>query len=145
MIGKPEWFTYRIFGWGLRPKTWQGWVYVCAAALLMGFITAITLNDAVKVWIFGILFGSIILDMIHIMIQLDKVHDERENLHQLIIERNCSFAAIAALIGVALYQTYQNRMLLSTTIFPFDYSLLIVLGAMVAVKAISYAYVKYKM
>ena len=38
MIGKPEWFTYRIFGWGLRPRTWQGWAYILAALLLIIFI-----------------------------------------------------------------------------------------------------------
>jgi hypothetical protein len=32
MIGNPEWFTYRIFGWGVAPKTWQGWVYVAVVA-----------------------------------------------------------------------------------------------------------------
>ena len=27
MFGKPEWFVKKKLGWGLRPKTWQGWVY----------------------------------------------------------------------------------------------------------------------
>ena len=27
MFGKPEWFAKKKLGWGLRPKSWQGWVY----------------------------------------------------------------------------------------------------------------------
>jgi len=147
LIGKPEWFTYRKFGWGIAPKTWQGWVYVAIVALVAGFLVSITITSALKVWIFGILFGVIMIDIIHIMTKLAKVHDERENHHQLIIERNCSFAAIAALFGVALYQTYQNKALLVSgqTVFPFDVSLLIVLGTMFVVKVASWIYVSKKM
>jgi hypothetical protein len=27
MFGKPEWFRDKKVGWGLRPITWQGWLY----------------------------------------------------------------------------------------------------------------------
>jgi hypothetical protein len=148
MIGKPEWFTYRIFGWGLRPKTWQGWAYVAVAAFLIAFTMAIAINNAIKSWFFGILMAVFIFDILHIMTQLPKVHDERENQHQLIIERNVSFAAIVALLGVALYQTYQNRAIIESsngTLFPFDISIAIVLGVMVLTKAVSYFYVKMRM
>lgn len=145
MIGKPEWFTYRIFGWGLRPKTWQGWIYVAVLAFLVGALTAITINDQIKLAAYIIILGLFIADMLHIMSQLSSVHDERENYHQLIIERNCSFAAIAALLGVALFQTYQNRDLLNTAILPFDYSLLVIIAVMVVVKVFSHVYVKRMM
>ncbi|MCX6707735.1 MAG: hypothetical protein NT001_06375 [Candidatus Woesearchaeota archaeon] len=148
MIGKPEWFTYRIFGWGIRPKTWQGWVYAAVAALLIGFIMAAAINNAIKTWFFGILMAVFVFDILHIMAQLPKVHDERENHHQLIIERNVSFAAIVALVAVALYQTYQNRAIIAASngaVFPFDISILIVLGVMLLTKAVSYFYVKTRM
>ncbi|MBW2972683.1 hypothetical protein KY359_06620 [Candidatus Woesearchaeota archaeon] len=145
MIGKPEWFTYRIFGWGIRPKTWQGWVYLAVVAAVVGFLSAITFNEVLKAWIYGILLAVFILDTLHIMTKLGKVHDERENYHQLLIERNCSFAAIVALVGVALYQTYQNRAIMETLVLPFDYSILVVLGAMVLAKVVSYFYVKRRM
>ncbi len=39
MIGKKEWFTTkRYFGWGLRPVTWQGWVYVGGYLAVLMFI-----------------------------------------------------------------------------------------------------------
>jgi len=146
MIGKPEWFKYRIFGWGVAPKTWQGWVYVAVLALVIGLVTASTLTSAIKPWVFGLIFGIIIFDIIHIMMQISKKSDERENYHQLIIERNCSFAAVGTLFAVALYQTYQNRAFLQNgAAMTFDMSIAIVLGAMLLTKIISTFYVKVKM
>jgi len=148
MIGKPEWFKYRTFGWGVAPKTWQGWVYVAILVFILGGITAMGLNNAVSQWLFAGVIAIVMIDVFHIMIQLSKVSDERENYHQLIIERNCSFAAIIALIGVAAYQTYQNRALFQTGInvsIPFDWSIVVVLGAMLFAKIGSTLYVKAKM
>jgi hypothetical protein len=138
MIGKPEWFKYRIFGWGVAPKTWQAWVYVVALAAIFGVISALPIAPKVKTWVVGGLFVVLIIDVIHIMMQLPKNSDERDNYHQLIIERNCSFAAIAALIGVAIYQAYKNRALIESMAIPFDISIAIVLG-------VSTVYVKTRM
>lgn len=148
MIGKPEWFKYRVFGWGIAPKTWQGWAYVAAMAAIVAGVTAMGITDALKGWIVGVIIGLFVLDALHIMLLLPKFQDERENHHQLLIERNCSFAAIAALICVALYQTYQHRALFQTgvsTAIPFDWSIAVVLGVMLVAKVASTAYVKWKM
>lgn len=145
MIGKPEWFKYRLFGWGISPKTWQGYVYVAAVAAILGFSFAIGLNNAVMPWIVGVVFAIVMLDVMHIMMQLPKVSDERDNYHQLLIERNCSFAAIVALLGVAIFQTYQNRSSLGANALPFDLSIMVVLGAMLLTKIISSIYVWKKM
>jgi hypothetical protein len=147
MIGKAHWFKYRTFGWGVAPKTWQGWVYVAVAAFLIAGTLAMGINDSTKMWLFAILMTILIVDVIVIMTKLPKVSDERENLHQLIIERNCSFAAIIALLAIAIYQTYKNTGFLGSQsgAIPFDYSILIVLAAMLAVKIGSTIYVKAKM
>ncbi|NTV23700.1 MAG: hypothetical protein HGA85_04970 [Nanoarchaeota archaeon] len=146
MIGKPEWFKYRIFGWGISPKTWQGWIYAAIVAFAIGLVTSSTLTAAVKPWVFGIVFGVIILDVIHIMMQMPKKSDERENYHQLLIERNCSFAAVGALTAMALYQAYQNRLLLQDgAVMPFDMSIAVVFFAMLLTKVISTFYVRAKM
>jgi hypothetical protein len=144
MIGKPEWFTYRTFGWGIAPKNWKGWIYVAAVAFIIGLTMSVTILDSAKIWVFSLVFGVIILDIIHIMTQLPKVHDERQNLHQLIIERNVSFAAVATLAAVALFQTYQNKDIIGANQIPFDISLLVILGAMFLTKIISVIYVKAK-
>jgi hypothetical protein len=146
MIGKPHWFKYRMFGWGVAPKTWQGWLYVVIAAFLIGGTLAMGINDSTKMWIFAIIMTIFIVDVMIIMTKLPKVTDERENYHQLVIERNCSFAAIVALLAIALYQTYQNTgFLVSQNGIPFDHSLVIVLGAMLLTKIVSTVYVKAKM
>ena len=141
MIGKPEWFTYRIFGWGLRPKKWQGWVYVAVIIAAIALIAYLPIPESIKVWLFGIAIGIMILDVIHIMPQLAKVHDERQNLNQLYIERNVSFAAVITLIAVGLYQAWKNP---TATGIPFDYSILIVLIVMVLVKGLSTLWVNNK-
>ncbi len=97
-------------------------------------------------WLLGILVAILVLDVLHIMLQLPKVSDERENYHQLLIERNCSFAAVAALVLVAVYQAWQNNGIPSGPWhLPFDYGLAVVAIAMVVVKGVSYAYAKAKL
>jgi cobalamin synthase len=147
MIGKAHWFKYRTFGWGLAPRTWEGWVYVAIAAFLMAGTLAMGINDKTKMWIFAIIMVIFVVDVLVIMTQLPKVTDERENYHQLVIERNCSFAAIVALLAIAIYQTYQNTGFLQSQngTLPFDLSIVIVLGVMLVTKIVSTIYVKAKM
>jgi hypothetical protein len=147
MIGKPHWFKYRTFGWGLTPKTWEGWVYIAVAAFLLAGTLAMGINNPTMMWLFAIIMTILIVDVLVIMTKLPKVSDERENYHQLVIERNCSFAAIVALLVIAIYQTYENTGFLVSQngAIPFDVSLLVVLGAMLVVKIASTIYVKMKM
>ena len=147
MIGKPHWFKHRTFGWGIAPKTWQGWVYIAIAAFLLAGTFALGKNNPTMMWLFAIILVILIADVLVIMTQLPKFTDERENYHQLIIERNCSFAAIVALLALVIYQTYKNTgfMVSQGGVAPFDISLVIVLGAMLVVKIASTIYVKMKM
>lgn len=141
MIGKPEWFTYRIFGWGVRPKTKEGWLYLFIAVILAIGISVLPMPSNYKTISLFALVGIVILDVLHIMSHLGKSHDERERLHQLIIERNCSFAAIATLAVIAIYQAIKN----AGQKFPFDVSIIVVLGVMLFVKIGSTIYVKWRM
>ncbi len=148
MIGKPEWFTYRIFGWGIRPKTKEGWIYIIVAIAIFLLGIYVSPDQNMKMIVGGIIVVLLMLDSLHIMTQLSKVHDERENHHQLIIERNVSFAAIFAIAAIIVYQAYTRGEKLSYSIgesIPVDTSLLIVLGVMVVIKIVSLIYVKSKM
>jgi len=150
MIGKPEWFRYRLFGWGLGLKTWQSYVYVIVAAALIAGTVALATNKLITIWVPAIIFVIVLADILHIMIQMPKVSDERENYHQLIIERNCSFAAIAALIAMAFYEAYKSGRFLIAGVNglntpPFDISIIVVLAAMLLTKIISTLYVQSKM
>jgi hypothetical protein len=100
--------------------------------------------ETTKMSIMWVLMGILIIDAVHIMTSLHKFHDERQNLHHLIIERNVSLAAVLALVGVALLQTYQNRGI-TVSGLPFDWSIAVILGVMVLTKGISTFYVNKKM
>jgi uncharacterized membrane protein (DUF485 family) len=146
MIGKPQWFTYRIFGWGLRPKTKEGWYYIGVFILLLLGVAYLPIQETLKLYAMIALVVILILDTLHIMAQLPKVSDERENYHQLIIERNASFAAIFAIIAIAFYQAFKNCAF--TTNYqglPFDMSLIIVLLVMVVAKILTTVYTKMRM
>jgi hypothetical protein len=144
MIGKPEWFTYRLGGWGLQPRAWQGWVYVAALVAAFVLVSLLPVPERVKEWCFWILAGLALLDVLDIMIRMGAHHDERERLHQLIIERNCSFAAIAALLGTGAFQAYQRRAAIGSGL-PFDPWILVVLCVMAVTKLASSLYVRRKL
>ena len=38
MIGRPDWFKKKYSGIGIKPKTWQGWVYFLIAIALIAFV-----------------------------------------------------------------------------------------------------------
>ena len=76
MIGKPDWFTTRKYtGIGIRPKTWQGWVYILIILAIVLFIwwqpfwewTPKTRNTIIITWAV-----IVVLDSIHIMYLLYK-------------------------------------------------------------------------
>ena len=98
MIGKPEWFTYRIAGWGIRPKTKEGWTYTGIFLALILAITYLPIPENIKTYLIGTIVALLVIDSLHIMMQLPKVHDERQNYHQLLIERNVSFMAVISII-----------------------------------------------
>ena len=138
MIGKPEWFTYRIFGWGVRPKTKEGYIYILVWIAVIAAIAALPLEEMLRALLFVVALVVIVIDTMHIMMQLPKVHDERENLQQLIIERNCSFAAIFALVAVLFVQLYMNQWFMDINVV---WPIFVVLGVMLLTKIISIIYV----
>ena len=142
MIGKKEWFMYRHYGWGLAPKRWQGWVYFLSFAFLILAIEALELGGMTKLVLQVSLLVFFISDISHIMIQLNKLTDEKERFKELIIEKTISFAAITVVIAIIVYQTYQNGALIK--VIPFDFSLLVVLGVLILSRLIVSLYVHGK-
>lgn len=108
MIGKPEWFQRRKYGgWGVFPKTRQGWVYL--AVLLAGFalIQAIPLpGEWTKTVLMALWAGLFCLDLIHIMVAMPR--DERDRLHEAIAERNALWVMVAALAVGFAYRAAQS-------------------------------------
>jgi hypothetical protein len=75
MIGRPDWFTKKYFGIGVRPKTWQGWAYILVAIALIAFVWWQPLWDwsqQTRNTITIVLAAVVVLDTIHIMYILNK-------------------------------------------------------------------------
>ncbi len=141
MFGRPEWFKYRSTGWGIAPDTWQGWTYLAVFAAVFIALMTFHVSESVRQILAGFLAALLVADSAAIWVLLGKHQDERTRLHQLIIERNCSFAAVLSVVAVIGYRIFHNR----TDTFLFDPLLLGVLGVMVLTKLISTIYLRFKM
>lgn len=132
MIAKKEWFRPRIFGWGLRPVTREGWLYISIAVLL--FIAALNLpiSKLGRVITASVIMAVFLIDVLIVMVQMYKSLDERERKHQMIIETTVSYVGISALVIVALYEAF--------VIGRINIGLFVVLGAMVVAKVITSLY-----
>lgn len=108
MIGQASWFQRRKYsGWGLTPKTWQGWVYILILALLSFSIYNFPgLAQNIRTLATYIFISLICLDLLHIMATLKK--DEFEFKVEAIAERNAAWTMIVVIsIGIA-YQAAQS-------------------------------------
>lgn len=103
MIGKPEWFSPRKFGWGLGVKKWEGIAYIGVLIALVLAAWHSPLDATLRAALSTVLIGLFALDFIDIMNKVYGKLDERERKHQLIAERNAGFVAVAGLIAYGLY------------------------------------------
>lgn len=104
MIGNPNWFQRRKYGgWGIRPKTWQGWVYIIIFVTIIFGIQYLPFLTTIQRTI-GVIFLCLVLiiDTIDIMGKLKM--DEREKIHEALAERNALWGIIAVLAGGIAYQ-----------------------------------------
>ena len=134
MFGKPEWFARRKYGgWGLTPKTREGWLYIGAIILPLAIFQALpfwSANERMLVttgWVAFVAF-----DVLDIMFRMKK--DERETLHEAIAERNAAWVMVVALALGILYQAVSGA--LSGALY-IDPVLIVVLFAGLAAKAIT--------
>ena len=119
MIGQPEWFTRRKYGgWGLHPKTWQGWVYI--ALMMIPFVVFQALpywdnQTRVYVTIGWLLFLGI--DVLHVMSRLKK--DEMEFRIEAIAERNAAWVMVGVLVAGILFQLIESSLRQQPEVNPF--------------------------
>jgi hypothetical protein len=142
MFGKPEWFTRRKYtGWGLTPKTWQGWAYIlvfAAPLILIPEATFLPGDMKVAAMLAWALIGC--LDILDIMAKLKK--DEREVQIEAIAERNSAWAMVAAIVIGIGYQVSSSIASKTMAVDPF---LLAVLMAGLFAKAATNWYLEQKM
>lgn len=141
MIGKAKWFKRRKYGgWGVAPKTWQGWAYL---AVFIGLALLIQIlpfgTEQHKMIATMILAGLVVIDVIHIMIHLPM--DERDRLHEATAERNALWVMLAILIAGAGYQAATSLVGPNPQIDPVI--IIAIFGALIA-KAITNIYLDRK-
>ena len=128
MIAKKEWFKPRLFGWGLRPVTWEGWVYVAIFVVLFMGTLNLPFDDVGKVIAGGIVMVVFLIDLIIVMFQMYKNLDERERRNQQIIESGASLTAVLAILLALVYKSLSQGIV--------DYILLGILIAMALAKGV---------
>jgi amino acid transporter len=141
MIGKPEWFKRRKYsGWGVTPKTWQGWLYIAIVILPFALFQSLPFWDnttRIAVTVIWVIF--LLIDIVDIMIRMKK--DERENRHEALAERNALWAIMIILVIGLIYQIMSSS--LNNQVI-FDPVIVIALIGAVIVKAISNFYMDRK-
>lgn len=110
MIAKNSWFKRRKYGgWGVSPKTWQGWIYI--AMMLIPFM----IFQALPYWNIEtrlyVTFGWVVflmLDILPIMINLKR--DEREYKNEAVAERNAAWFMVMVLVIGLLYEIISSAL-----------------------------------
>jgi hypothetical protein len=119
MFAKREWFQKRKYGgWGISPKSWQGWVYIGVfVGILLVFNAMPFWSDMARtlflfVWL--LVFG---VDVVRIMMTLEK--DELEERNEAIAERNASWAMVLVLTAGVVYQIVSSGLNNTFEVDPF--------------------------
>jgi hypothetical protein len=141
MLGKTQWFQRRKYaGWGIAPKTYQGWLYLLVLILGLFFIQFISWpGENTQVILMFIWAGIFVLDTIDIMIRMPR--DERDRLHEAFAERNALWVMITVLVIGISYRTAQS--MLSGTVY-IEPVIIIALFAGLTAKAITNIYLDKK-
>lgn len=141
MLAKAVWFQKRKYtGWGVNPKTWQGWVYIAGFIFVLTLMqSAPFLSSFVKNVFSVVLVVFLLIDTLQVMAAFDK--DELEERNEAIAERNASWAMVVTLTIGIIYPIISKGAENSSEINPFLIAALVV-GFMV--KAVSYFIIEKK-
>ena len=141
MIGNAKWFEIRKYGgWGVKPKTWQGWMYVTGITLPLALLLLVpygSLNARIIASIIWVLV--VCIDAMDIMIRIKR--DEREQFHEALAERNATWV-MTFTIACALVWQMQKGLVAGTLLV--DPALIIVLVIGSLTKLFTFLYLKDK-
>lgn len=136
MIGKSAWFSRRKYtGWGLTPKTWQGWAYIVAIIAPFIIVAETHAFGTIQIAFLAVWGAVFFADLIDIMMHMAK--DERDRIHEAIAERNAMWALVTVL---ALGIIYQSVLSAASQGMRVDPVILVALLVAVAVKMVSNIY-----
>lgn len=96
MIAKADWFNRRKYtGWGLSPKTWQGWVYILG---FVGVVAGIENMPIEAMWKVRITLLLVVCLLVDVFMAMAKVKlDEREQVVEALAERNASWTMVSTI------------------------------------------------
>jgi hypothetical protein len=133
MIAQTNWFNRRKYtGWGLTPKTWQGFLYVGIIAGVAVLFQSLPIEENMKMELTVGWVVLILIDVLQVMASFKL--DEREQKIEAIAERNASWTMVTALALVVLYVATIGSNVTGTELMPILISPLI---AGVVVKGLS--------
>lgn len=110
MIGKADWFQRRKYGgWGISPKTWQGWVYVLSIlAPFVAFQAMPIWQESTRIIVTIGWLAFLMIDVNHIMFTLNR--DEREHKIEAVSERNAAWFMALVLVAGIVYQIISSAL-----------------------------------
>jgi hypothetical protein len=108
MIGKPEWFSPRKFGWGLGLRTKESVLYGIGIAAVIFTISLLPLSVDARMALIGVILAIVVADITHIMVFVYSKLDEREQRHQAFAERSAAFAAVACIFAYMGYMAFTS-------------------------------------
>lgn len=104
MIAKASWFKRRKYGgWGVSPKSWQGWAYIAVMILPFMIFQALPYwSTEIRLYVTLGWVIFLMLDIIPIMANLRR--DEREYKNEAVAERNAAWFMVMILVIGLLYE-----------------------------------------
>ncbi len=125
MIAKSEWFTRRKYtGWGLTPKTWQGWIYILIAVALSYFLSQLPVEQPFKITVLALLILFLLIDLLQVMSGIKM--DEREVKTEALAERNASWSMVAVVAIEVVYISVNQAVFTWYQVLQFLISVLVV-------------------
>lgn len=110
MIAQASWFNRRKYtGWGLTPKTWEGWVYMGVLIAVLLLIQSLPLEVN---WKIGATIGVVLLVLVDVLQAMAAIKlDEREQKIETLAERNASWTMVtASAMGIIYIATLGQEM-----------------------------------
>ncbi len=141
MIAKKSWFKRRKYGgWGVSPKSWQGWLYI--ALVILPFIIFQILpywSTEIRVYVTLGWVVFLMLDILPIMITLRR--DEREFKNEAVAERNAAWFMVMVLVIGLIYEILSSAL---NQDFQINWFLVVALFGGALIKTISNIYLDKK-
>jgi hypothetical protein len=117
MIAQTAWFNKRKYsGWGLTPKTWQGFVYILIIAGAAVLTQSLSIDPSLKIILMGVWIVFVLIDMLQVMASIKL--DEREQKIEAIAERNASWTMVASMALEVLYVSTLGKDLKGIDLMP---------------------------